>query len=376
MKALFRISLIILFLFSCKEEYVPDIAVSNDRLLVVEGMINVGGTTQIKLSRTTNVYGNNGNGLSAEIAAKVTVEASNNQVYLLTHKQLGIYETDASLDLRFNYRLRIVVGGEEYVTDFMEPKIAPPIDNITWEAKENGLQFYVDTHDDSKSSRYYRWDFEDTWVFFSSDFSYLIWTGGGMRIRDRERENIYRCWSSSVSNNIVVGSSMKLTDDVISKQPIAFVQSNSEKLSEKYSILVKQYTLSKEAFEFWDNLRKNTEGLGSIFDALPSQLTGNIKNVKNPNEPVLGYISVGRSQAKRIFVSRTNLPDWKPKEPFDCADPDTVLKANVGVFALPNNVPLTEVFNNNGDIIGYTRGQKYCVDCTTRGSNKQPDYWQ
>ena len=61
------------------------------------------------------------------------------------------------------------------------------------------------------------------------------------------------------------------------------------------------------------NLKKNTEQLGSIFDALPSQINGNIHSATNPSEPVIGYISVGNVSSQRIFITKQQLPSsWIP----------------------------------------------------------------
>ncbi len=74
--------------------------------------------------------------------------------------------------------------------------------------------------------------------------------------------------------------------------------------------MVKQYALSLEAYSFYTNLKKNTEQLGSIFDALPSEIEGNIHSDNNPSEPVIGYITVGSTTSQRIFVDKRLLPDW------------------------------------------------------------------
>ncbi|MEJ7664694.1 MAG: DUF4249 family protein [Hymenobacter sp.] len=56
----------------------------------------------------------------------------------------------------------------------------------------------------------------------------------------------------------------------------------SSKLYYLYSILVRQYALTPEEFAYWDKLRKNTENLGTLFDPLPSQLSGNVHRLTMP----------------------------------------------------------------------------------------------
>jgi hypothetical protein len=73
-------------------------------------------------------------------------------------------------------------------------------------------------------------------------------------------------------------------------------------------MLLKQYGLSSDAYTFWSQMKKNTEELGSIFDAQPSQINGNIHCTTNPVEPVFGYVSITNIQTKRIYINRTSLP--------------------------------------------------------------------
>ena len=85
---------------------------------------------------------------------------------------------------------------------------------------------------------------------------------------------------------------------------------NSQPLSVEYSILVNQYALTDSGYNFLAMMQQNTQSLGSIFDILPSEITGNIHSLSNPTEPVIGYISASTLQQERIFISREQLPYW------------------------------------------------------------------
>lgn len=366
----------LIFIFGCKERFEPELKTINSRLLVVEGVINVGGEpTVIHLSRTIPAA-ESGKTIAIEKDAQVYIESTDGQSYQLLENQPGTYQSAVlNLDSQKKYRLKIISKGQQYLTDFLEARVTPPIEDVTWEAKTNGVQVYVSTHDNTNNSRYYRWDFEDTWIFYANYKSTLIWDGTGLRPRNWNTEDIYKCWKTASSTSIVVGSSVKLNNDVIYNQPLVFIPSTSEKLTEKYSILVKQHALTKEAFDFWENLRKNTENLGSIFDAQPSQLTGNIRNVNNPNEPVLGYISVGSVETKRIFIGKDELPSWTPDPIMKCSL-DSIDVNNAQIFANTNYyIPIGEIWNDKGVLVGYRWTTKECSDCTLRGVNKKPIFW-
>lgn len=379
------IVIVLLVLLCCKKAYKPDITATNYNFLVVEGLINTGAdSTFIRLSRT--VLLDSKTTLKPESGATITVESDANQVYNLIEKPLGTYSSaPLNLDNTRKYRVRIKAKGATYLSDFVEAKVSPQIDSLNYKVAETGLQIYSNSHDATNRTRYYRWEYNETWQFNAKYFSGFKADGRAIVSRDMNTENIYNCWGNSISSSIVLGSSSKLVNDVIYLNPITLVPSDSEKIGIKYSILVKQYALTKEAFEFWELLKKNTENLGSIFDAQPSQLTGNIHNISNAAEPVIGYISAGTVSQRRIYVTKDKLPNWRTTYPFSCSEPDTVYRVNPQTGARDEDllfqtkilIPVAEVMDETGSaVIGHTGAGSSCVDCTIRGTNKKPAFWQ
>jgi hypothetical protein len=77
-----------------------------------------------------------------------------------------------------------------------------------------------------------------------------------------------------------------------------------------YSINVKQYTWTKEGYEFLEKMKKNTEVTGSVFDPQPSELKGNIRNVSDPTEPVIGFFNICNIEQKRFWIKNSDVPGW------------------------------------------------------------------
>lgn len=367
----------VLSLVACKERFTPQTTSVNSNILVVEGFINAGAdSTIIRLTRTVTL--GNKNTLNPETGATVSVETSANDTRPLVEKEKGNYVIPGlNLGLNKKYRVRIrTKNGTIYLSDFVDAIASPQIDSINYAVKPEGLQLFVNASDPTNKTRYYRWDYEESWIFYAQFYSSSIWKGGPIAVDRTEAERIHKCWGSAKSSTILLGSSVKLNKDVIHLSPVTDIIASSERLTEKYSILVKQYALNKESFEFWENLKKNTESLGSIFDVLPSQLTGNIHNVANSAEPVIGYISAGTTQQKRIFINKSDLPKWSVK-PFGCSIPDTVLrKDEANVFGGFSHIPIDPIELLPGVIIGHTGAPRSCVDCTLRGTVKRPIFWQ
>ncbi len=363
---------------SCKEKYLPTLETTNTSILVVEGFINLGpDSTIFKLSRTVAVDGKNT--ANPELDASVHIEAASGGSVVLSNLGKGMYgKPSLAMPVNGKYRLRILTKGSEYLSDFVEAKSSSVLDSVNYAIKPDGLDLFVNAHDATNASHYYRWEYEETWIFYAMYNSQFKWRGGTTVTPRQPDEAIWQCWGNAKSSIILTGNSTKLDKDLINKQPILFIPSNSEKVTEKYSILVKQYSLTKEAYDFWENLKKNTETLGSIFDALPSEITGNIKCISNSEEPVVGFISAGTVQSKRIYITKDKFPTWRPRYPVDCIEPDTAFFWKMPNHFVDNiNIPIDEVYVANGKVLlGYRSAGKVCVDCTLRGTNKRPLFWQ
>jgi hypothetical protein len=380
--------IIILLIMNCTKPYLPKAITAPYNYLVVEGAINTGGndSTLIKLSRTVPL--NSGGGTKDETGASVTIQDQTGPLFSLREIKPGIYLSDViNLSNMHQYRLNITTAdGIKYVTDYITPLQPPPIDSIGFVVKSNGLQIYANTHDPNNSTHYYRWDYTETWQFHSRYFSNYVSSGIGIAVRDTS-QYIYECWSNSISTGIILGSSAKLAQDVIYQNPIAFVPSNSEKMEFRYSILLKQYALSADGYNYFELLQKNTDQLGGIFDPQPSQLTGNVHCITDPSVPAIGYITAGSIQQKRIFIDHSQLPvNWVPLYPYDC-DQDTALYVNP--VTLMNDVQTILQPLNNSNIpteaiypgldhrfpIGFKYSQIDCVDCSVRGTLTKPSFW-
>ncbi|HEY8780988.1 MAG TPA: DUF4249 domain-containing protein [Mucilaginibacter sp.] len=371
----------------CRKPYNPPAITASASYLVVEGAISSGpDITTIKLSRTVNLSGT----VTANpvLQASVTIESDRNDNYPLFETGNGNYVIGALyLDNTRTYRLDVkTADGKQYLSDF-EPVLSnPPIDSIGYTVKPNSVVVYVNTHDPGNIIKYYRWDYTETWQFHAKYPSEYV--SDGTKIVGRtSAQDIFSCFGNDTSSTIVLGSTAKLKQAVIYQNPLAEIAATSEKIETKYSILVNQYPLTANAYNFWINLKKNTEQLGSIFDAEPSNIAGNIHCVTNPSEPVIGYISVCTVQSKRIFISNSQLPSaWLPAYPYTCELDSAFFcrpagqgcQNDVALFLIPpgsTEIPV-EAFGTGLGALGYLGTSVECADCTIRGTKTQPAFWK
>ena len=386
LRYLYTIVLLAVMTASCKKPYNPNLPAVQSNYLVVEGVINSGqDSTIIRLSKTVALK--DSTKATPELNAQVTVESNQNGTYPLQELGNGKYVSPSlNLDISGKYRLHIrTQSGKEYISDFESVKTTPAIDSVGFIQQDSGIQLYVNTHDANNSTRYYRWDYTETWNFHAKYSSGYI-TNGTEIINRTPAQQIYTCFANHTSNDIVLGSSAKLTNDVIYQSPLTQIVSTSEKLETKYSILVKQYAFTKEEYNFWQNLKKNTEQLGSIFDSQPSEVPGNIHCVTNSSEPVLGYVGVTNIQQKRIFISKDQLPlTWQPVYPYQCGTDSLFFRSftgqnQVASFLIPltsTQFAISAILDKRGlGVLGYTATGAQCADCTIRGTTTTPAFWK
>ncbi len=77
---------------------------------------------------------------------------------------------------------------------------------------------------------------------------------------------------------------------------------------EKHYFNVSQYSLTQNAYNYWSELDKIANNVGGLFDTPPATVRGNIQNVNDPNELVLGYFEASSSSLIRIYTFRQDIP--------------------------------------------------------------------
>jgi hypothetical protein len=388
------ISLLIL-VFACREKYVPKLDLPASSFLVVEGYINSGtGPTTITLSRTTKL--SDTAMILYETKAVVRIEGKTNTTPIpLTETTKGVYtRSQLTLNPADQYRLYIkTANGKEYVSTYSTVRSTPPIDSISWVKNTDGLQIYANTHDPSGNTRYYQFFYNETWEFrmpytsslklgylppsppiFPNPRKFVAYLDSATWSYD---STIFKCWKTNALKGIEIISTEQLSQDVVSLKPLVFIENGSWKLSQLYTIHVRQRALSKEAYNFFEQVRKNTEQLGSIFDAQPSDNNGNIRCITNAEELAIGFIEVTQEREQRIWISQAQLGGWRWNR--NCAAEISVVNQDDSLDVVTTG----QMMLTNPDIILQPSGRiarafaaaVECVDCRKLGTNVKPPFW-
>ncbi|KAA0994154.1 DUF4249 domain-containing protein [Dyadobacter sp. UC 10] len=356
----------------CIEPFSPPEINSDENYLVVDGFFNVGGTdtSRIALRRTQNI--NQAAQPIIEKGATITVENEAGESYPFTESGEGQYLLPPqSYGMTDKYRLRInTEDGREYLSEYVAVNRTPAIDSLTYklDAARNEVTFYVNTHDAQNRTQFYRWKFEETWEYDATYYSALEVIDEQVVIR---KDNINKCWGNTRSGSILLGSTIRLSSDIIKNLPLNRVPVSTNKLFIKYSILVRQYGLSRPAFEYWTDLAKTTQATGSLFDPQPSQVTGNIRSVSDPGDLVFGYFSAATEETRRLTI--TPKLGIFPR----CTEPDTIpvrCQGRDDDCALNTAQLLLTYWGPRADSVLVASSN--CTDCRTAGgTTTRPSFW-
>lgn len=371
-----RLIIFTVVLSGCIDPYSPPEIQESDPVLVVDGFININDWSTIQLTRSQNLLSE----AEPQIVngANVWLEDESGNKFYFIELGLGIYRLPPQVFSAPAYRLIIQTDLNEYESSFERVVTTPAIDSITWSITDDlGVQLYVNTHDENTPVGYYRWTFDETWLYqskFQSIYTYDYTTRSvGLRSDD-----IFHCYRYDESKDILTESTTRLSENVVYRFPIHYIKQNSERLRMKYSMLVKQFAITKDAFSYWQQVKKTTEDLGTLFGPLPAQIIGNIKNTGNPSEPVVGYFSIGTMTTKRIFITSLEVPPpLFYDRPYENCEEYELFNADVpsfsGPYLLTGGIPSLV----GPGILGYYYAIPRCVDCRiTGGTTTKPDFWE
>lgn len=76
---------------------------------------------------------------------------------------------------------------------------------------------------------------------------------------------------------------------------------------------VQQLSITKETYDYWRKVREVVNNTGSVFDSPPAAIRGNVYNVADEEEVVLGYFEVAKSKVTRIYTTRADVPYFLEK---------------------------------------------------------------
>ena len=304
---------LLMLLSGCIERIDLDESLSGERLLVVDGLItDADEPYSVKLtyaSPTLQTY----EGEPLMGAEVYITDEEGARADLRETGSGGEYLTDPSTfrgQVGNTYQLNVVLpSGQVYVSLPETMPAVAPIDSIYYDLASQdyqsslgtilqrwGVQFYLNAGSGSPRPAYYRWDWQET-------YSFIAPLARPMQLV------IPLCFrSGSRARYLNVASTEDLRSDRIIGRKINFVAKSGLQLQRRYSLLVRQYSMTERAYRFWANVQQQQTDGGSVFAPPPAPIPGNMTSTTDARERVLGYFQVSSVAEKRIFVNRGQVP--------------------------------------------------------------------
>lgn len=398
MKKLFI--LLVFVLVSCTEPY--HLQTSNfEEALVIEATItNELKSQQIKITKT---YRLEENGPDFVENAEVYVKDNLGNIYNFSEGD-EIYQSDIAFQAvqGRSYQLFInTADGKSYQSDAELLTHENPIQSIEVADKtfqgERGAEIKVKAFDPTNSSKYYRYEYEETYKIIAPK-----WLPFTVLVDPNTKELIYTprtyeartCYSTVKSNDIILTKTTNLNEDRVDHM-VRFIAVTDPIIKHRYSILVRQYVQNLEAYTYYSTLKQLSNNESILSQNQPGFFSGNIECVSNPNEKVIGFFDVSTVSSQRIFF---NFPDVFPNtqypgyfyDCYDCIDPDpSNCRDGKYKFCFHPSYPdvcegyLAENELNSGRMLFLSFDSPYiylvpapCGDCTKFSSNVVPPFWQ
>ena len=368
---------------SCIEEFNAGTIEFEDAIVIEASITNEFSFQKILLSRTFRFEEN---GPQAESGAIIQVTSSSNSTYTFHETETGVYISDIQFSAQptVSYQLSITSSnGRAYTSELTQlTSSSSSIDNIYAMRETNidgvdGIVVYLDSSDPTNSSKYYGYEFEETYQIIApkwvpDQFIITNLDPFAFNIGPRTQEERL-CYKMVKSQGRLIASTNLLSEDRISKFLVKFFPVDDIRNNSRYSILVKQYTLSAPSHRFFETLNNFSSSESLFSQNQPGFLARNVFSTTNPEEKVLGYFEVSSIAQERFFFNRSDYTieryPWVSCEPFEANPPETL---SLSSLVRTNKVSYWAGAFGPEPIFIVNR---LCGDCTEFGSNIKPDFW-
>jgi hypothetical protein len=337
MKSIHFIALTFLVLDACIDPLTVPLKEASP-ILVVDGLLtDEPGTQSIKLFYSTPL--DQTLKRPAEIAdAKVEIIDDLSNVEILSYAGSGVYRTNGNkfyARTERAYKLRVTRPDKRvYESGFQKLNSAGRLSQV-YQSFESGniistnlmpkdaLNLYVDANGAENEPNLFRWRWSSVYevktfpelrkkfegtkrVPDPEPCSGYVRSGDGIR---KEAEcTCCICWTQEYSSSSVVSEKNFIHNGVFNKTNIGKILVTSMRFYDKLYIEVEQLSLTEEAFQFWKLVEAQQKATGSLFQPNAVKIRGNIYNIVDPDEQVLGVFEVSAVKRKSIFIDRTAIP--------------------------------------------------------------------
>lgn len=248
-------------ILSCEDVIEVDLSEAEERLVIEASLFKQKGYTsnnqQVRITKTRGFFEDS---LTFVEDAKITVTKDDGQIFEFEYDTEGVYRSNTFVsDLKESYRLRIEIDNEIYTAK----EIFMPVVKIDSVSQRRDAGF---GGDEVELKAYYN---------------------------DPAQEDNYYLFTFIV--NFIDFPTTEVFDDEFFDGNTIFARYQEEELMPGDQVVITNFGLSKQFYEYMFVLLSQTGSAGGPFQAQPATVRGNIINETRPDHFPFGYFSLSET---------------------------------------------------------------------------------
>lgn len=221
------------------------------------------------------------------------------------------------------YTLTIVVDGKTYQSRPTTLKAPVPINSVHFELDEQvfsfkgylergklpGYRVLVDYDDPANEKNFFRWTFASQYEVSTQPEEYVDPSTG----MPAPKDCCALCYMQERLDRFKVVDDRLVNGQRVINQEVLFLPFERY-LGVKHKLKVYQHSLTKDAYDFFRIMEQQKETTGTVFDPPPAEVKGNMFNVEDEKEQVIGFFDASSVSVKEVTILREEI-DY-PVPPF------------------------------------------------------------
>jgi len=276
--------LILLLFWSCNERFDNVKVLDVEERFVVESFISNIDSFTVTLTKTTNFPSADDVPKISGASVKIINDLADTVILTESFVGSGTYGSSNIGVVGRSYKLSISIGSVTYESPFIEMFNQVTIDAlfVRQDPDQNNEYFAFACFEDDINSR-------DFYIWFYDTYKKDDVNGGVDESNTRINFNVF-------DDRFINGLSTCLDDSLL-------IDVNDETFEPIDTFFVLQkYHINEDAADYWNQVLVQTQFVGGPFDVPPSPIVGNVRNIENENDFMLGYFMVGGKDVDTVIV--------------------------------------------------------------------------
>ena len=416
MKKILSLLAVLSLATACIYPYQPDLEDAPEGVLVVDGNLVIGEKSTVSIGFMSSLWPKNNEQGSGGNIVYYTRASSDGRIHVWAEDDAGGtydgvpytggpmgFESSYSyyysyvnlpytIDLENaptdrSYRVCVSAGNYDYTSDWIKPLAPPVIKKITFKASKPSdkadVTVCVTLDSGPDATGYVLLSFEETWRFHADYYPNYEYDRRTNTVSDRITPwTRYWCWKHVDNNRVFPVDYTGMTSSTLKDYPFHSFSRYDNRNHQRYSILLKARTVDKQTYQYLSHLEESSESGDNLFSPNPGEIAGNLRCENDPDQMVLGYVTVAQSASMRVYNNSQYLIS-QYLSPYSLAYPPQWPKFDggpwFGEFYDMGYMPLIEntLPESDADFGPYGWGAPYCYDCIAAGGfQTQPDFWE